>query len=281
MSIGRFGPTGLRKANGQPLASTAVTVLVAGTATPASLKTDATGATPLANPVTTDAYGNLTFYVEQGSYDLVVNGGKVTVPVDALGSGGGGGGGGLALVKSTYNTAREYTGVRYQIADFINAENTFTVTEGDPMPDGRTVSVERKLDLPDFGYGSGGIVRPTIPGIYDVQLRVGLIGLNEVARTDPASRPEFYVNGPTESSMYNTTVAVPVPAYDPVNPTVPAGNVYGYGYYHAVPFSGGYDDYDWTDFGSNVQNGIDMSGWSLDRMELTITFTPVLLEPAV
>lgn len=57
---------------GAPLVSASVQVNLTGTATPASLFTDAVGSSPKANPVSTDLSGFFEFYAADGRYDLVI-----------------------------------------------------------------------------------------------------------------------------------------------------------------------------------------------------------------
>lgn len=73
----------VRYANGQVARYQDVLVVGRGTSTPASLSSDNLG-TPLANPVKTDGTGNVSFYVDTGSYDYLVNGTRI--PFDALDS---------------------------------------------------------------------------------------------------------------------------------------------------------------------------------------------------
>lgn len=70
-------------ANGLPAAGVTVTVNLTGTGTAASLYTDRLKSTSAANPLQTNAAGNLTFYTTPGLYDLVFPTGTVTVNVPA------------------------------------------------------------------------------------------------------------------------------------------------------------------------------------------------------
>lgn len=80
--IALFGPTGLSYPGGAVVSSVPVAVYEAGTDSLAQLWSDDGGTVPKTNPVVTDPYGNLYFYVEEGTYDLLVNNRRVTVAVD-------------------------------------------------------------------------------------------------------------------------------------------------------------------------------------------------------
>jgi hypothetical protein len=67
---GLFGPDAILSASGVPVPDTGVTVYQSDGTTSATLYTDETKTTTTANPVFTDAYGNLTFYVDPGLYVL-------------------------------------------------------------------------------------------------------------------------------------------------------------------------------------------------------------------
>lgn len=64
----------VREANGQAAVGKAVTVYERGTTTLATLYAQETGGTTVANPVATDNEGRVNAWVEEGSYDLVVDG---------------------------------------------------------------------------------------------------------------------------------------------------------------------------------------------------------------
>jgi hypothetical protein len=78
---GLYGPENTTAPGGIPLANTAVTVKPHGSGTLATLYTDRTKATAAANPVFTDAVGNLFFYADPGFYDISANGRTLTVEV--------------------------------------------------------------------------------------------------------------------------------------------------------------------------------------------------------
>lgn len=94
MPAGPIGPKyagryfdSLTSVAGVPLPSTAVTVRIAGTSTAAVLYSSRYKTATAANPVTSDIYGNLGFYVDPGLYDLVVNGitiSSISVAADPL-----------------------------------------------------------------------------------------------------------------------------------------------------------------------------------------------------
>lgn len=72
---GQWGPEALISSVGVPYLSTAFSVMTAGTSTPATLYGDRTKGSTVSNPGrTTDSKGNATFFVDPGSYDLVVLG---------------------------------------------------------------------------------------------------------------------------------------------------------------------------------------------------------------
>lgn len=68
-------------ASGRPAAGISVTVRPSGSQSAATLYTSRTKGATASNPATTDASGNLTFYVAPGLYDLVAPTGTVTVTV--------------------------------------------------------------------------------------------------------------------------------------------------------------------------------------------------------
>lgn len=72
----------IRLASGANAASTPVTVYVGSTQTLASLFADRGYVTPLANPVSTDALGNLLFYAAPGLYTASANSGAFVLVVN-------------------------------------------------------------------------------------------------------------------------------------------------------------------------------------------------------
>lgn len=62
---------------GQPILGVSVTVKLAGTSTLATLYSDNVGSV-LANPVITSAFGDFSFYTQNGRYDLHLSGGGIT-----------------------------------------------------------------------------------------------------------------------------------------------------------------------------------------------------------
>jgi len=74
---GQYGPTAILDAAGQPVASQPVTVYVGTTTgssgTLATLYQSYDSTTTVSNPVSTDSYGNLTFFAQPGQYTLYVN----------------------------------------------------------------------------------------------------------------------------------------------------------------------------------------------------------------
>lgn len=95
----RYGPEPFTFENGAAAAGVEVTVYAHGTSTKIPLYTDDTGATPLANPLTTDGAGLLSFYADPGFYDLAVNG--VIFEIQLTGLPGGGGGSEVATLNQT------------------------------------------------------------------------------------------------------------------------------------------------------------------------------------
>jgi hypothetical protein len=74
---GQYGPTAILDAAGQPVANQPVTVYVGTTTgssgTLATLYQGYNSTTTVSNPVSTDSYGNLTFFAQPGQYTLYVN----------------------------------------------------------------------------------------------------------------------------------------------------------------------------------------------------------------
>lgn len=66
---------------GEPLVGIAVDVFLPGTTAPAAIWVDRAKTTPAANPVVTDARGNLVFRADPGEYDVRCNGVTVRVAV--------------------------------------------------------------------------------------------------------------------------------------------------------------------------------------------------------
>jgi hypothetical protein len=85
---GQYGPTTILDAAGQPVANQPVSVYVGTTVgsggTLATLYQSYNSTTTVSNPVSTDNYGNLTFFAEPGQYTLYINinGIVTTYPVD-------------------------------------------------------------------------------------------------------------------------------------------------------------------------------------------------------
>jgi len=78
---GMFGPAAMLSTSGQLIVSTAVTVKNSDNSTNAVLFTDQTKTTAQSNPVSTDAYGNLTFFADPGIYYLNISGQANTIRV--------------------------------------------------------------------------------------------------------------------------------------------------------------------------------------------------------
>ncbi len=89
MARGYFADS-LRYPSGTPAVNEDVTVVLRDTSTLASLFSAASGAVAMANPQYTDGLGNVDFFVEQGSYDLLVNGARIQIEITALPAGSGG-----------------------------------------------------------------------------------------------------------------------------------------------------------------------------------------------
>jgi len=81
---GQYGPELLTDTIGRPYLSTAFTVVLTGTATPATLWTDRTKTTTMPNPGLTTSAGNARFFCDPGLYDLMVAGVTVATGLDVL-----------------------------------------------------------------------------------------------------------------------------------------------------------------------------------------------------
>jgi hypothetical protein len=75
---GQYGPDVVVNSAGAPQVEAQVTVYLTDGTTKATLYTDRTKVTTTANPVVTDALGNLTFWAEPGRYVLAVLVGTTT-----------------------------------------------------------------------------------------------------------------------------------------------------------------------------------------------------------
>lgn len=71
-----FGPEGILGLDGSPLVNVEISVYEDGTNTLATLYSSSTGGAQ-ANPVSTDSYGNLVFWLAGGDYELEYNGHRV------------------------------------------------------------------------------------------------------------------------------------------------------------------------------------------------------------
>ena len=78
---GQYGPNTISNNAGTPLPNLTVHVYAVGTTTPVVLYTDRTKGTVAANPTTTDANGNLTFFAAPGDVDILGNTERLTVAV--------------------------------------------------------------------------------------------------------------------------------------------------------------------------------------------------------
>jgi hypothetical protein len=77
-----------RYVNGQVADDEDILVVARGTLTPAALYSAAFGGVALVNPIIADDQGNVSFYIDAGSYDYMVNGARI--PFDAFEVTGGG-----------------------------------------------------------------------------------------------------------------------------------------------------------------------------------------------
>lgn len=84
-----FGPDVILYSDGTLARNVPIKVYVSGTNTFASLYSDIAGTIALSNPVSTDAQGNLKFFTGPGTYDLELNGFRVTVTLADFASSGG------------------------------------------------------------------------------------------------------------------------------------------------------------------------------------------------
>ena len=105
---GRWGADHITNSKGNPLLNTVVRVFVSGTTTPATLYTDRTKSTTVSS-VSTDANGNLSFYVDPGLYDLSVNS-TVTITVEVEPD--------SAEISSDIDTLRTVNGLFYNPVDY-------------------------------------------------------------------------------------------------------------------------------------------------------------------
>ena len=67
---GQFGPDAILGQNGAPFASGSVSVFLSDGVSIATLYTSSTKGASLSNPITTDSYGNATFWADPGVYVL-------------------------------------------------------------------------------------------------------------------------------------------------------------------------------------------------------------------
>jgi hypothetical protein len=79
MSVEFYGPESIRYPSGRPAAGEPIDVTLPNSNVKATLYTDATGMQAASNPVVTDSLGNLSFYAEDGEYDLVVRGTRIRI----------------------------------------------------------------------------------------------------------------------------------------------------------------------------------------------------------
>lgn len=89
MSLAVFGPEAVMQRNGSAARGVPVQIVERGTQTPVVLYSDSAGLLPVANPITTDEFGNLFFYSAPGDYDIYLNSSRIPIVVSAAGSGGG------------------------------------------------------------------------------------------------------------------------------------------------------------------------------------------------
>lgn len=80
--IGLFGPRSFTYPNGNPAANELVSVLDVN-GNPAELWADQDATIAFTNPIATDSMGNAYFYIEEGSYELVVRQVSIDINVDA------------------------------------------------------------------------------------------------------------------------------------------------------------------------------------------------------
>lgn len=81
-NAGRYGPEPvLDQVTGFPIYNCVVTVYLRGTTTLATLYTDRTKTTTVANPTAASSIGNLNFFANPGEYDLLINGATIPISV--------------------------------------------------------------------------------------------------------------------------------------------------------------------------------------------------------
>lgn len=78
---GLYGPEAIQQTDGRPAGLTAVQVFDSDGVTPSVIYTDQMRTGTLAQPVLTDALGNLAFYAEAGIHKLLIRGELLTVQV--------------------------------------------------------------------------------------------------------------------------------------------------------------------------------------------------------
>ena len=75
-----------RYANGQVADNEDVLIVGRGTILPVILYAAASGGTALPNPIFTDETGNISFYIDSGSYDYLINEARIPFDVSVIAS---------------------------------------------------------------------------------------------------------------------------------------------------------------------------------------------------
>lgn len=81
MAIGLFGPEVLQFSDGGSAAEVRIFVFLPGTKIKAVLYQDRNGLYTRANPLWTDRFGNIEFFIEEGTYDLYYEGSNYTTSI--------------------------------------------------------------------------------------------------------------------------------------------------------------------------------------------------------
>jgi hypothetical protein len=135
-----------RYPSGQVASGASITVYTRGTTTLASLSSDVGGAVALPNPLSTDAQGNLSFYVDPGSYDFYTQGARVPFDVETDAGGAPEFYTHTQTIPNATWTIIHNLGFRPQVAVVIDGEEVLADVS---WPDLNTVIVT--LDIPRMG----------------------------------------------------------------------------------------------------------------------------------
>lgn len=135
---GYWGPEAIiYSTNGDPARDVAMSVKDAITEALVPLYADAQRAVALPNPVRTDKYGNLSFYIDPGTYEVSVDGSdyEFTIVIPSTGGSSGGSGGSFEFVQNipqsvwsvSHNLGYRPAGVSLFSLDFVTQYDEFSV----------------------------------------------------------------------------------------------------------------------------------------------------------